>query len=146
MSSTPTPPAAGPATRPRAARAACASAPRARWCRAGSRLKSRRPNRLAAQFRTRLVETDALEARGDPRAQTDGALHGLAHGIAEDLARLFLHAAAMRPGALLQPRLQVIIELPDQDLSHDADAITLSIRRLTIRTRAKRRRTRGTAR
>src|ERR1035441_7786523 len=126
MSSRSTLRAARPATPRRSGRARAASVRRARWCRAGSRLEASRLDAVPSQFRNRIVQSHLREARGDSRTQPGRRLLVIANGVAQDLPHLFLSAAPVLARAALQPGLEVVVQLPDQDLSHGVDDITLS--------------------
>jgi hypothetical protein len=71
---------------------------------------------LTAQLRERLFQTEATETVRNPRSKSLGRTVFFLHGIAEDIAHLFFHAAAMLLGALLQARLHLWFEVAHNEL------------------------------
>src|SRR5688572_21160279 len=58
------------------------------------------------------------EARRDARAEPRGGLVFTLHGVAQDVARLVLHAPAVACGASLEAHLHVLLEVANDELGH----------------------------
>jgi hypothetical protein len=63
-------------------------------------------------------QAGAGKARGHPGAEFDGRLPWFRDGFAQDLADFFFHAPAVLGGALLSPRLDIVFNVANHDLSH----------------------------
>ena len=74
---------------------------------------------LAAQFLDIAVKADAGEALLQTAAQRRRRSRLATHRIAQDVANLLLHAAAVAAGASLQQGFDVFFKIPDDQLGHE---------------------------
>jgi hypothetical protein len=71
------------------------------------------------EFLDVLVQTDALEALPQAAAERSGGAFLSPHGIAENVAHLFLHAVAVAICLTPESSLDVFFEVSDDELSHE---------------------------
>jgi hypothetical protein len=70
------------------------------------------------EFLDVLVQADALEALPQAAAERSGGAFLSPHGVAEDVAHLFLHAVAVAICLTPESSLDVFFEVSDEELSH----------------------------
>src|SRR5258708_2226841 len=121
----------------RGARVPCASTPTPRWWREGSFGEGCRPRRLAVQFRQVRRQTGLRESRRDTRSQSGRGPVLFLQRVAKDVPDFFLHAAPMALGAALQARLNVVFQMPNNELGH-GDSSAMSDNDIMISNRASR--------
>src|SRR5262249_28597492 len=102
----------------RQARRQGASWPRARWYRQGSS-KCSRLGRLTTPFADVLFEPDIFEQSAQALTERLGFSRLGANGGAQDFAHFLLGAPTMLSGTLLELRLHVVLEVANNQLSHD---------------------------
>jgi hypothetical protein len=91
---------------------------------------------MAPQFGDVGGETSFGKQAGDFRTQPVGREFGFDEGTSEYVPCLFLHATAILPGATLQPRLHLILNVPDNELGHGRlpiSDIMISLKRRRIK-------------
>ena len=76
------------------------------------------PSRLTAQLGNILIESDASKTRAQPGPERRQGRAFLADRAAENVAHLFLGAAAVPPRAPLKLRLHIVIQIANKQLSH----------------------------
>lgn len=83
---------------------------------------------MPAQFRDFFTVTQAyvLETCGDFATEATGWLRRRANGIAQDRPHLLLHAAAVLCSEHAKPSLNIVLQIADHDLCHDATPDMLS--------------------
>ena len=81
---------------------------------------------MAARLADGIIEPDLREPGRDarPEARRGGSL--IAHGVSEDLAHLLLCAPSVLACPPLELRLDIIVKLPNYDLRHCSNDITIS--------------------
>src|SRR4051812_6215311 len=97
-----------------------ASAPTVHWYREESPAEFCRPGFVAAHFRQGLFQADFREACSNGRSQPPLAWGIPRYRRPQDIAGFLLHALAVPRRALLQAPLHVLIEAPNENLSHPA--------------------------
>src|SRR5260370_14561686 len=73
---------------------------------------------MPVEFLDVLVQADALEALPQAAAERSGGAFLSPHGVAEDVAHLFLHAVAVAISLTPESSLDVFFEVSDEELSH----------------------------
>jgi hypothetical protein len=71
---------------------------------------------MAAKFGNVAGETGFGKQAGDFRAQSAGGEVGFDQGTSKYVPCLFFHTAAIFPGAALQPRLNLTLNVADNEL------------------------------
>ena len=73
---------------------------------------------MAAQLRNILCEAQTGEAIGEPGAERCPGHILISDRVAEDLTNLLFRAAAVTACATLKLGFYIVVEVPDQELSH----------------------------
>ncbi|HXR24376.1 MAG TPA: hypothetical protein VN742_03365 [Candidatus Binataceae bacterium] len=77
------------------------------------------PDRLTVQLRQILGKTTPGKACGDARAEGSNRGTLILQGVAQDVARLLLHAAPVTSRAAQQPGFYLIFQMTNSELCHD---------------------------